>query len=508
MIDTLLCYRTKREPESHNDGQGRNPTAPSYKPRLAECISATPSGPSICGEDDTRGVPAEDAILLRRVHSNRPREPDRIHRPPRDVPVARATSLSIPPQIHTLSLRARRKDQGASLTTGEAIPGVLISLKLLTIPVIAGLRLVARRGTTSPLCLDSIRSVVLVEMTGLGDAVTTITLIRNLHDVLPQARIHLLVDQRFAALIGLLSNAATVHGVKCTRRPSGVWAAIRKVRQLDIDLACSVSPAHRNAAVVLSSRARFKAGYLRTGGSNAPSLRANPLDGFGFIPHERLVFKEESWLERRWKILRLLGLVPGRTGARPALPDPVWRGGLAEWRRRGILNGRPHIVVHPFSGWHYRSWPIERYLDLIERVVKEWNLDVIVLCAKSEEEGLRPFRARFGETNRVRCVASAELVESAVLVQTATALVGNDSGLVHLAAAIGTPAVGVYGPANPAHTAPEGVVPLYRKLDCSPCHQQKCVRREDPCMTHISVDEVYLALREILTRHPSSRQER
>jgi ADP-heptose:LPS heptosyltransferase len=260
----------------------------------------------------------------------------------------------------------------------------------------------------------------------------------------------------------------------------------------------SVSPAYRNAAVVLASGSKFRAGYLKTGGSAAPSLVVNPVEGLGFVAPQGITFHDEGWIERRWKLLELLGIRPRGEPGTFALQGTVRETGMARLREESVVNGRPYIVVHPFSSWDFRSWPATQFLYLIDRILRELDLDVVVLGGKHESEALTQFKERFSFSGRVSCFASDTFTESAVLIGAAVMLVGNDSGPLHLASILGTPAVGLYGPSDPRHTAPPSVKAIYHRVECSPCGQRRCVRPEHSCLSEISVDEVMSSMAALL----------
>jgi ADP-heptose:LPS heptosyltransferase len=381
-----------------------------------------------------------------------------------------------------------------------------VAMKRLARPLIAGMRLVFRDGHARPFRPERIRSLLLVELTRLGDAVTLLHLLKALREALPRAEINAIVEEPFVGLLQVLGPGIGFHGINRPDRIPGVLRAIATARRLRADIAVSVSPAYRNAAVVLASGSEFRAGYLKTGGSAAPSLVANPVEGFGFAAPQGITFYDEGWIERRWKLLELLGIRSLREPGTFALPRTVQEEGMARLRERNLVNGRPHIVVHPFSSWGFRSWPAPKFLALIDRILAEFDHDVVVLGGRDETEGLNLFRERFGSSGRVSCLASDTFFESAILIGTATLLVGNDSGPLHLASVLGTPALGVYGPSDPRHTAPPSVKAIYHRVECSPCRQQRCVRPEDPCLSGVSVDEVMVSLAELLRSRRSGRE--
>ena len=83
--------------------------------------------------------------------------------------------------------------------------------------------------------------------------------------------------------------------------------------------------------------------------------------------------------------------------------------------------------------------------------------------------------------------------------------VGNDSGLAHLATAVKTSTITLFGPEDPRKFSPYGnnCTVIYKKLPCSPCGQTECIRPENSCMDLITVDEVFEEIKKLISRHNS-----
>ena len=99
----------------------------------------------------------------------------------------------------------------------------------------------------------------------------------------------------------------------------------------------------------------------------------------------------------------------------------------------------------------------------------------------------------------ISLIGRAPLLTFAALARRCELFVGNDNGAAHIAAAVATPSVVLFGPSDPAEWAPIGpsVVTLYKGLDCSPCYRSGCRRGNESCMQQITVDEVWEAAERI-----------
>lgn len=341
---------------------------------------------------------------------------------------------------------------------------------------------------------SEIRSILIVELTRLGDVVAMLPAVRLLAHHYTQASVTMLVDEQYAKLVRVAGLRCDVVGIQKPESFSGFLRAVTRARNLKADLALSMSPPKRNAAVTLASGARRKVGYLTYVNSLAPYLETTPVEAFGCITYGMENYGRENIEDRALKICKALGVIPGTYSTSGK--------GIAQIDARGLSSGRNHVprrpfvVLHPFSGWEFRSWPLGNFTRIASMILAAGDYDVVFLCEKGEEGKLDPAKSELGGREDVHFVASDDLVYTATLLQRAAVVVCNDSGPLHLAAALGTGVVGLFGPAPPALTGPRGARGefLFKHVECSPCNQTVCVRPTESCMTLITPDEVFGAV--------------
>jgi ADP-heptose:LPS heptosyltransferase len=362
--------------------------------------------------------------------------------------------------------------------------------------LVSWLRWKASRLPSVELASVRARSIVVVELTRLGDLVTILPAVRTLRRHFPDARIDVVVDAAYAPLLEMCDAHIRVVSVAGSARPFSFLSALFGVRRIAPDIVCSMSPANRNAALALASGARFIVGYLNWANSLTPSLGISPVESIGVRDGARLLFGGENIGTRSDKVLQSLGIRSSRGEAfelsRWFPSNDVSLALLDE----GVVGEGPYVVIHPFSRWIYRSWPVERFATLVSLALESLPHDLVFLCHASEKALLRPLRQEFSDEKRVRFFASGDIYRTAAVMKGAAAFVGNDSGLIHLAAILGLPLVGLYGPASPAQSAPlssSGSF-LYKPVVCSPCDQLRCLMPTHPCLTLIEPREVFQAL--------------
>ncbi len=167
----------------------------------------------------------------------------------------------------------------------------------------------------------------------------------------------------------------------------------------------------------------------------------------------------------------------------------------------GIGTRGPFVVVHPFAKYEYRQWGINNYLhvsDLIERVL---NIPVVFLLEREAPE----------VSKRARVASGLPLKDAACLLQRACLFLGNNSGPMHLAAAMGTPTVTIHGPSSPQWEVywrdRRHLKIVAQHLSCVPCESVAHVptvclngNYHNGCMKEILVEAVFSAIKEALAK--------
>ena len=145
-----------------------------------------------------------------------------------------------------------------------------------------------------------------------------------------------------------------------------------------------------------------------------------------------------------------------------------------------------------------KCWEPERYAALADRLIGAYDADVVLFGAP-QESGMA---ARILSAMRHRAfnlVGASKIGELPGLLSSCRLFIGNDSGAMHVAGAVGVPVIAIFGPTDPQGTRPltPQLTLIRETVDCSPCFLRKCPI-DHRCMTRISVDRVYEAARILL----------
>jgi len=194
--------------------------------------------------------------------------------------------------------------------------------------------------------------------------------------------------------------------------------------------------------------------------------------------------------------------LPADTALPDPLPMPQLKVPVAEvaaWRNRRGLAGerRPIVALAPGAVGPSKRWPSTSYAALTRRLLAD-GCAVWVLGGPDE----KPLAAEIVGDTDARDLTGPDLRDAILALAGASTAISNDSGLLHVAAALGTPAIGIFGPTSPWHWAPlnplAATMETKAQLDCRPCHKPTCRLGHHRCMVEIDADEVLAATRRAL----------
>jgi heptosyltransferase II len=178
----------------------------------------------------------------------------------------------------------------------------------------------------------------------------------------------------------------------------------------------------------------------------------------------------------------------------------VVRAESESWRRKQGLatDARPAVALAPGAVGPSKRWPASAYAALVRRLLGD-GFAVWVIGGPAE----KALAAEIIGDTAARDLTGNDLRNAILALAAAAAAVSNDSGLLHVAAALGTPAIGIFGPTSPWHWAPlnplAATIETAGKLDCRPCHKPVCRLVHHRCMRDIPPEQVFMAVRQALT---------
>ncbi len=345
------------------------------------------------------------------------------------------------------------------------------------------------------------QSILIVKLSSMGDVVHTLPAAQALRRRFPEARLAWAVERAHAGVLrGQPFLDELIEWDRGTWR--GLFDFLRRVRSRRWDIAVDFQGLFRSAMVVQASRAKRRIGF-------APSreLAHWSYDERIAIPEGPLHAVEKSLrlveaLDAAWDLERAADADAGvRAQAQSRFPLPI---GDAE--RRAVdrwcadvgldLERERLAILNPHCRKPANIWPAERFAELAERLMARGVR--VATCGGAASGPLCDRIAASVGIDLLRADGRFSLLESAEFIRRAAVFVTGDTGPMHLAAAVGTPIVALFGPADPAKTGPfaSNATVLTKRLPCGPCFARRCPLGGDPpqCMVELSVDETSAAV--------------
>jgi len=188
-----------------------------------------------------------------------------------------------------------------------------------------------------------------------------------------------------------------------------------------------------------------------------------------------------------------LGLTVQETVPRLFVSEAADRNAARFLEQKGLNKNALTVVLHPGSGSRKKAWKVNSFVPLAEKLYRDDRAQILVPIGPADTQVEEDYFNDSLSGNSIP-LHHLPLDELAAILKQCDLYVGNDSGITHLAAAVETPVVALFGPTDPRVWGPRGkhVSILHGKTDCSPCSREKMqVCPEQRCMETLSVEEVY-----------------
>jgi heptosyltransferase-1 len=320
---------------------------------------------------------------------------------------------------------------------------------------------------------------LIVRLSAMGDIVHTVPMAVALRRARPEWGIDWLVDRRHLGVLDLFAVADEAIAID----PAGAWrhtvAVVGRLRETAYDVVIDAQGLLKSAVL-----ARF-AGGTRTIGFAREALREPA--AVRFYTETVAPLGADHVARQNLHLLSALGIHDTRieTPARAVASEVADDVQQATGPRYGVLN--------PGAGWPNKQWPPEKFGEVAAAIQKSHGLPWVVVWGPGEEALAR--RVEESSAGAAMLAPPTELADLMALVQRAAIVVAGDTGPVHLAAAAGTPVVGLYGPTSSARNGPWSPADIcVSRFDRCGCHHKRRCTAPAWCLDTIAVDEVISAV--------------
>ncbi len=345
------------------------------------------------------------------------------------------------------------------------------------------------------------KRLLIIKLISVGDVLFTTPAVRALRLGFPRAHLTYLVGSWSKGVIEDNPNLNEVIVYDAPRHSSDRWRAwlstlscLRRLRRKRFDLA------------VIFHRTSF-AGLL--------ALLAGIPNRVGFDYHGqgRFLTRKVAYevgkheVDRYLDVVRCLGLSPAGLWTEMQVGDNERDYASELLRANGLKPGDKMVAVLPGGGKNpgtfmpTKRWPADRFARLIDEMVRRFQVKVLLVGGPGDEEVINDVISQI-QSPAVNLVGKTTFKQLAAVLQRCQLFIGGDSGPLHIAAAVGTSTVGIFGPSDPRLVAPRGKqhLAIWKHVPCSPCYRpdtvtggqdfSSCFEGSLECMKEITVNDV------------------
>jgi len=352
-----------------------------------------------------------------------------------------------------------------------------------------------------PLTASPVQHLLIVRLGSMGDIIHTLPAAFALRAALPNAMIGWIVEERWAEL--LCAGSEPRSGPRSPRRPlvdkvhvvdtrtwrrhwfsTQTWervaAALSDLRAARYDIALDFQGAIRSAFLARCSGASVIYGFRQ------------PRENIASMLYTRQVIAQGSHIVEQ--NISLAATLAAQTLGKGELEFPCDEAAekkCAAWLQRESVG--EFIVMNPGAGWGAKQWPAERYGAVAKRLAQN-GLEVLINSGPGEADLAQSVQGTSGGCAKIVTCSIPDLI---ALTRRVRLFIGGDTGPMHLAAALGIPVVGIFGPTNPARNGPFGTRSIIlRSPSSATSHARR--RTPDPGLLEIQVNDVVAAAQKLL----------
>ena len=331
-----------------------------------------------------------------------------------------------------------------------------------------------------------VKRILLIKLRYLGDVVLCTPVLPLLRKQFPDAKITFLVKPGTTAV---LKGNPYLDEVWVLPRKSW-WQQLRflqKVRREKFDTVIDLTDGDRSAFLTWVTGAAVRLGFNRERRWRGRFYTQVLPSAYGTM----------HMVEYHQQALAGLGITQAVGN-----PEIYIHSNQSEADQEGLneifSKNQPLVLLHPTARYTFKAWPLERFAALADWL-SEQGVGVALIGSQREIQ-IGQQIVNLSRSKPMSLMGNTQLSQLTALMKRSQLLIGNDGGPMHIAAAVGCPVLGLFGPTDPAVWGPRGpkVKVIYKGLNCDECFYPGCARGEESCMRQISVEEVCQAAQSML----------
>ena len=325
-----------------------------------------------------------------------------------------------------------------------------------------------------------------MKLRAIGDVLLATPILENLKVQFPHLEVDFLCE-KFAADV-VAGNPFVRSVISFNKKKDSALSVINTVRSNRYDIVIDLFGNPRTALITRLSGAKYRIGFPFRGRAYAYNVQVKPRGG------------EVHNVDFNLDVLRHFDLSTTETA--PLFPLSEKENNFAEtWLQKERLIDSEIIGINPSGGWYTKKWNINSYAALADRIIEWKQCRILFFWGPGEQEDVQKIQSMMKHSSHA--IPQTSLKEMGALLERCNYLISNDSGPMHIAASLGVPTLGIFGPTNPYLQGPYGGKNLWvrhEELDCLACNLTKCPIG-NICMKNLSVEKVFGAFKELVNQN-------
>ncbi|MCF7792086.1 MAG: lipopolysaccharide heptosyltransferase I [Victivallales bacterium] len=338
----------------------------------------------------------------------------------------------------------------------------------------------------------TIRSVLVVKMSSLGDVIHTFPVIALLHKSLPGVKIDWVVNKNLAVMLEWMKpylnevitfNRSKFKGLNIVKETFRIAKILRRKKY---DCVIDLQGLMKSSLITFLSKSEEKVGFSRPREKIARYAYNRKIEIPQGIKHaiEKNIYLVSDYLELNAKVPDF------------KIPASEKYFSVIDQLLNGVgidINKNKYIVISPGARWESKRWPADFFASTADRVaVLRNDLKLVIIGSREEKELAEEIIHLCVTAEPVSLAGKTDMIELVEVLRNAELLLANDSGPMHIAAALRTKVFALFGPTDPELTGPywPGNRVFQNSKGCIKCFKRKCVRGDNMCRKTVGAFDI------------------
>jgi heptosyltransferase-1 len=344
-------------------------------------------------------------------------------------------------------------------------------------------------------------NILIVKLSAIGDVIHTMPALNAIRSHFPDAHITWLVEEDAASLVEghealnrvLVSKRKRwMRGLRSSSffsTTSEIYRFIKALRDTDYDMILDFQALLKSGVLIALARGKRKIGF----GKGLEHMEHSYIFLSERIP---AVDMEIHALSRGMMFIDALGIPSNMVEYKLPVSRHDYEKVDGLMRTYGLLGAKPLIAINPVAKWETKLWANKKFSQLADILIDRYDAKIVFTGGPDDRPTIKDIMAVM-KGHAVNLAGHTTLKMLAALYEKMVFVVSTDTGPMHMAAAVGTPVVALFGPTAPWRTGPFGSIHqiVRAELDCAPCFKREC--KTIDCMEQISVQQVIDAIHKL-----------